>query len=159
MSRKERTPKPAMTPEQKKKRKRNILLIAVILVAASIATYWIMPQSKPLSESKIYDQAEVEELAGEIVTLINEEDYDTLSSLAVSGMQEIMNKEHMDEGKARVSEDWGAFESIENIQSIEITQRGNHVAAVYVTARYENVEVHYTLAFNQELQLASLGMQ
>ena len=55
-----------------------------------------------------------------------------------------MNKERMDEGKARISEDWGDFVSIETMQDAEIIQRGAHIAAVYVTAEYENIEVHYT---------------
>lgn len=159
MSRKEKAPKPEMTPERRKKRNRNILLVAVILIAASVATYWMMPQSRPLSESTIYDEAAVKAQAEQIITLINDADYDTLSGLAVTDMQEIMNEERMDEGKARVSENWGSFESIENIQTIEITQRGNHIAAAYVTAKYQNVEVHYTLAFNQDMKLASIGMQ
>ena len=33
--------KKVLTPEQKKKRIRNIIIVAVILVAASIATYWM----------------------------------------------------------------------------------------------------------------------
>ena len=32
--------KKVLTPEQKKKRIRNIIIVAVILVAASVATYW-----------------------------------------------------------------------------------------------------------------------
>ena len=38
--------KKVLTPEQKKKRIRNIIIVAVILVAASIATYWMQPQNK-----------------------------------------------------------------------------------------------------------------
>ena len=33
--------KKVLTPEQKKKRIRNIIIVAVILVAASVATYWM----------------------------------------------------------------------------------------------------------------------
>ena len=35
--------------------------------------------------------------------------------------------------------------------------RGAHIANVYVTAEYENIEVHYTLAFNEDMKLASFG--
>lgn len=41
--------------------------------------------------------------------------FDSLQSLVVPDMQEIMNKERMDEGKARISEDWGDFVSIETM--------------------------------------------
>ncbi len=49
--------------------------------------------------------------------------------------------------------------SIETMQDAEIIQRGAHIAAVYVTAEYENIEVHYTLAFNEDMKLASFGIQ
>ena len=145
--------KKALTPEQKKKRIRNIIIVAVILVAASVATYWMQPQNKALAESEVFSEEEV------IIGLLNAEDFDSLQSLVVPDMQEIMNKERMDEGKARISEDWGDFVSIETMQDAEIIQRGAHIAAVYVTAEYENIEVHYTLAFNEDMKLASFGIQ
>ena len=146
-------------PEQKKKRIRNIIIVAVILVAASVATYWIQPQNKALAESEVFSEEEVKAQAEKIIGLLNAEDFDSLQSLVVPDMQEIMNKERMDEGKARISEDWGDFVSIETMQDVEIIQRGAHIAAVYVTAEYKNIEVHYTLAFNEDMKLASFGIQ
>mgnify|MGYP001425814746 CR=1 FL=1 len=145
--------KKVLTPEQKKKRIRNIIIVAVILVAASIATYWMQPQNKALAESEVFSEEEVKAQAEKIIGLLNAEDFDSLQSLVVPDMQEIMNKERMDEGKARISEDWGTM------QDAEIIQRGAHIAAVYVTAEYENIEVHYTLAFNEDMKLASFGIQ
>ena len=144
--------KKALTPEQKKKRIRNIIIVAVILVAASVATYWMQPQNKALAESEVFSEEEVKAQAEKIIGLLNAEDFDSLQSLVVPDMQEIMNKERMDEGKARISEDWGDFVSIETMQDADI-------AAVYVTAEYENIEVHYTLAFNEDMKLASFGIQ
>ena len=74
-------------------------------------------------------------------------------------MSSIMNKERMDEAKARVSEDWGEFQSIINISTTEVTQRGVTAALAYVTADYENAEIHFTFAFNEDMELASLGIQ
>lgn len=151
--------KKVLTPEQKKKRIRNIIIVAVILVAASVATYWMQPQNKALAESEVFSEEEVKAQAEKIIGLLNAEDFDSLQSLVVPDMQEIMNKERMDEGKARISEDWGDFVSIETMQDAEIIQRGAHIAAVYVTAEYENIEVHYILAFNEDMKLASFGIQ
>ena len=151
--------KKVLTPEQKKKRNRNLIIVAVILVAASIATYWMMPQNKTLAESEVFNEDDVKAQAENIIGLLNAEDFDSLQSLVVTDMQEIMNKERMDEGKARISEDWGNFVSIETMQDAEIIQRGAHIAVVYVTAKYENVEAHYTLAFNEDMKLASFGIQ
>ena len=51
--------KKVLTPEQKKKRIRNIVIVAVILVAASVATYWMQPQNKALAESEVFSEEEV----------------------------------------------------------------------------------------------------
>ena len=150
---------PAQTEEEKKKRIRNIIITAVVLVIAAVACYFAMPKNKDLSQSSIFDKAEVEALAEQVVDYINEENFDGLKEMAVDEMSSIMNKERMDEAKARVSEDWGEYQSITNISTTEVTQRGVTAALAYVTADYENAEIHFTFAFNEDMELASLGIQ
>ena len=147
------------TEEEKKKRIRNIIITAVVLVIAAVACYFAMPKNKDLSQSSIFDKAEVEALAEQVVDYINEENFDGLKEMAVDEMSSIMNKERMDEAKARVSEDWGEFQSITNITTTEVTQRGVTAALAYVTADYENAEIRYTFAFDEDMKLASLGIQ
>lgn len=150
---------PVQTAEQRRKRTRNIVITAVILVIAAAAIYFAMPKNKALSQSSIFDQAEIEALARQAVDYINEEDFDGLKEMSVDEMSTIMNKERMDEAKARVSEDWGEFQSITNITTTEVTQRGVTAALAYVTADYENAEIRYTFAFDEDMKLASLGIQ
>ena len=150
---------PVQTAEQRRKRTRNIVITAVILVIAEVAIYFAMPKNKDLSQSSIFDQTEVEALARQAVDYINEEDFDGLKAMSVDEMSTIMNQERMDEAKARVSEDWGAFREVSDITAMEVTQRGVTAAVAYVTADYENAEIHFTFAFNEDMQLASLGIQ
>ena len=150
---------PAQTEEEKKKRIRNIIITAVVLAIAAVACYFAMPKNKDLSQSSIFDQAEVEALAEQVVEYINEENFDGLKEMSVDEMSSIMNKERMDEAKARVSEDWGEFQSITNISTTEVTQRGVTAALAHVTADYENAEIRYTFAFDEDMKLASLGIQ
>lgn len=151
--------KPAQTEEQKKKRIRNIIITAVILVIASAACYFAMPKNKDLSQSSIFSQAEIEALARQTVEYINEENYDGLKDMSVEDMESIMNEERMNEAKARVSEDWGEFKDIKDITTTEVTQRGVTAAVAYVSAEYDNAEIHFTFAFNEDMELASLGIQ
>ena len=118
-----------------------------------------MPKNKDLSQSSIFDKAEVEALAEQVVDYINEENFDGLKEMAVDEMSSIMNKERMDEAKARVSEDWGEFQSIVDITTTEVTQRGVTAAVAYVSADYENVQIRYIFAFDEDMKLASLGIQ
>lgn len=150
---------PAKTEEQREKRIRNIIITAVILVSATLMCYFVMPKNKDLSQSSIFDQAEVEAQAGKVIEYINEENFDGLKEMSVEDMASIMNKERMDEAKARVSEDWGEYQSITDITTTEMTQRGVTAAVAYVSADYENVQVRYTLAFDEDMKLAALGIQ
>ena len=150
---------PVQTAEQRRKRTRNIVITAVILVIAAAAIYFALPKNKALSQSSLFDQAEIEALARQAVDYINEEDFDGLKEMSVDEMSTIMNKERMDEAKARVSEDWGAFREVSDITAMEVTQRGVTAAVAYVTADYENAEIHFTFAFNEDMKLASLGIQ
>lgn len=150
---------PAKTEEQRKKRIRNIIITAVILVSATLMCYFVMPKNKDLSQSSIFDQAEVEAQAGKVIEYINEENFDGLKEMSVEDMASIMNKERMDEAKARVSEDWGEYQFITDITTTEMTQRGVTAAVAYVSADYENVQVRYTLAFDEDMKLAALGIQ
>lgn len=150
---------PAKTEEQRKKRIRNIIITAVILVSATLMCYFVMPKNKDLSQSSIFDQAEVEAQAGKVIEYINEENFDGLKEMSVEDMASIMNKERMDEAKARVSEDWGEYQSITDITTTEMTQRGVTAVVAYVSADYENVQVRYTLAFDEDMKLAALGIQ
>ena len=150
---------PVQTAEQRRKRTRNIVITAVILVIAAAAIYFAMPKNKALSQSSIFDQAEIEALARQAVDYINEEDFDGLKEMSVDEMSTIMNKERMDEAKARVSEDWGAFREVSDITAMEVTQRGVTAAVAYVTAAYENAEIHFTFAFNEDMKMASLGIK
>jgi len=61
---------PAQTEEEKKKRIRNIIITAVVLVIAAVACYFAMPKNKDLSQSSIFDKAEVEALAEQVVDYI-----------------------------------------------------------------------------------------
>ena len=142
-----------------KKKKISIIISVIFVVVAATAIYFAMPKNKDLSESSVFDKAEVEALAGQVVDYINAEDYDSLKAIAVDEMAEIMNQERMDEAKARVSEDWGAFKEISSITTTEVNQRGMTAAVAYVSAAYENADIRYTFAFDEDMKLASLGIQ
>ena len=94
---------PVQNEEQRKKRRRNIIITTGVLVILAALTLFIMPKNKELSQSTVFDQAEVEKMAEQVVTCLNEEDFDSLKEMSVEDMASIMNKERIDEAKARVS--------------------------------------------------------
>ena len=90
---------------------------------------------------------------------MNADDYESLQELSADKMKEIMTEERLSEAKEKVSAAWGAFKSMGDISTTTISKRGVNAAVAYVTATYENVEIHYTLAFDEDMKLASFGMQ
>lgn len=141
------------------KKKISIIISIIFVLIAATAIYFAMPKNKDLSESTVFDKAEVEALSEQVIDYINTEDYEGLKGMSVDEMADVMNKERMDEAKARVSEDWGAFQKIDSITTTEVNQRGTTAAVAYVAASYENVDIRYTFAFNEDMKLASFGIQ
>lgn len=141
------------------KKKISIIISIIFVVIAATAIYFAMPKNKDLSESSIFEKAEIEALSEQVIDYINEENYEGLKEMAVDEMAEVMTRERMDEAKARVSEDWGAFKEIDSITTTEVNQRGTTAAVAYVAASYENVDIRYTFAFNEDMKLASFGIQ
>lgn len=141
------------------KKKLSIIISIIFVLIAATAIYFAMPKNKDLSESSIFDQEEIEALSEQVVDYINTEDYEGLKAMSVDEMADVMNEERMDEAKARVSEDWGAFQAIDSITTTEVNQRGTTAAVAYVAASYENVDICYTFAFDENMKLASFGIQ
>lgn len=141
------------------KKKISIIISIIFVVIAATAIYFAMPKNKDLSESSIFEKAEIEALSEQVIDYINAEDYEGLKEMAVDEMAEVMTRERMDEAKARVSEDWGAFKEIDSITTTEVNQRGTTAAVAYVAASYENVDIRYTFAFDEDMKLASFGIQ
>lgn len=144
---------------KKKKRAKNILIIAAILLVISAIAYWAMPRTTALEDSEIFDAEEVEETSEQIIQYLNEEDYESLKDLSVEEMKSVMTREKMTEAREKVGSDWGEFQSVKEIQTGALKQRGVNSAVVQMTVAYENREVVYTFAFNEDMQLATFGMQ
>ena len=136
------------------------MIIAVILVLASVATYWMMPRTGSLEDSTLFDEATVKSQAEKVIGYINADDYESLQDVSADKMKEIMTEERLSESKKKKFQmTGGAFKSMGDISTTTISKRGVNAAVAYVTATYENVEIHYTLAFDEDMKLASFGMQ
>lgn len=139
---------------------RRFSIIGVILVILVAIVYWALPKSIAIEDSKIFEKEETETLAKEVIRLFSIEDYDTLHTLSIEKMQDLLNKESMDEIKRTyIGEDWGALESYGNIYMAQVSQMQKKSAAVQIGAVYENVNVTYTLYFNEEMKLEGFWMR
>ncbi len=155
----------SFTQEEQKKYRREkwigrLAVIGMIFVMLAAVVYWALPKAIAIEDSKIFEKEETEELAKEVIRLFNEEDYDKLHTYSIEKMKEVLNKESMDEIKeVYIGEDWGAFETYGNIYMAQISQMQKKSVAVQIGARYENVNVTYTLYFNEDMKLEGFWMR
>lgn len=152
----------AMPEAERKKRKRNrilIILLSVVvclgLAAGGWMLYWhSLPKSLELGASGLFTQSELQQSAEQIVAKMSEEDYTGLIDAFFS--EEIrthVTPEQLSAARAQTTPEWGAFETVNNMQFYEVEQSGRHWATVIVEARYQNRVVIYTLSFDESLKL------
>ena len=145
---------------QKSKRFRFFGVIAVILIIilflASILL-WLMPWASGTHSSA--SQTEIDTKTEEVITLLNENDFDTLSNLSTKEMVPYLTKDYIDKARNGISDNWGEYKSLGKIYSQEILQKGKHYTVVQVNASYENISVTYTITFDQDMNLAGLYMK
>lgn len=142
-------------------KKKKMIAVIVILGVLCIAAYWAMPKNGTLEKSKVFDEKTVEETAEQVVQLLNAGDYETLQDMTADGGKSNMTEEKMEEAKesSGLASDWGNFVEIKEIRTGTVSQRGVDAALVQIVAEYENEEVTYMIAFDENMKLASFGMQ
>ena len=148
----------------RKKYRRNtlmkiLILVAVILLALIAVAAWYLPRVNAIESSSIFTRADVEQILVEVITLLDEDDYESLQEVSTSQMAGVLTMDYMSAAKQQLSEDFGGRTSVGTIYMQEIWQRGQYVAVCQVTVTYENVSVVYTISFDEDMKLAGLYMR
>ena len=136
-----------------------VAVIVVILLLLAMLIWWALPKMKPLSESKVFSEELVQERVGHILVLFNQGDYAALQDCLTEQMQEIMTKETMEDNKLYIGSNWGDMQFGGNVYSVEISQMGKKYATTQITVSYENVNVTYTMTFDEDLKLSGFYMR
>lgn len=145
--------------EDRKSRNKRIISIAVVLFAVCVGVYWMMPKSFEMGTSGAFTQAEVEEKAMEVIELLNEDDFEGLKEISTGKMQGSISEGSIESVRQEIREDWGECVSIgEETYTTEVKQKGKLMAAVQKVVSYENIDIIYTISFDEEMRLAGLHM-
>lgn len=138
----------------------NILIpVVVILILVFTYLYRIAPGNTGIKESEYFNETQVENAIKNTIDLIDDENYAALRDSADEEMKSVVTKETMEEVKVQISENWGPRQSFGKIYMTEVVQENEHYAVGEVTVSYENVNVTYRLAYDQEMQLTGLYMK
>lgn len=137
-----------------------LAVVFVILFLMIMLVWWALPKTKLLSDSRIFSEEPVQERAELILELFDQGDYAALQDYQTEQMQELMVEETMEQIKTMyIGSDWGEMRNIGNVYSLELSQMGKKYAVVQMTVSYENVNVTYTMTFDEDLKLSGFYMR
>lgn len=140
-----------------KKKKMKTWVIVIVCVAIVVALFMRMwPSSKDISESTVFQSQQVEEQAKKIVSLLDAGDYAAMRAYGTQDVQNILSNTSLNQAKAEVSENFGAFIAYDKIEMSEMKQGSKLYAFVQMSASYENTKVNYAITFDEDMKLAGI---
>lgn len=135
-----------------------VSIVATLLALAAVVV-WYLPKVNDIESSGIFVKADVEQKLVEVITLLDEDDYESLQAVSTSQMAKVLTKDYMSAAKQQLSERFGERISVGTIYMQGIHQMGQNLAVSQVTVTYENVSIVYTITFDEDMKLAGLYMR
>lgn len=133
--------------------------IAAVLLLLGIFVWWWLPKGYPTGYSGYFTQEALEEAAEDVVRLLGQNDFEALKEEAIPQMVPYLTSESIDAIRGELGEDWGEIQGFGNIYTQELRQRGKVFGVAQFNVSYTNVNVTYTLTFDEEMKLAGLYMR
>lgn len=155
-------PEKELKAAKKGKRVKILAVVGIVLFIFILIICWWWPKTSEVGSDGKFSKDEVESQSELIINLLNEDDYEGLSSHSTETMKTALTKEHYDDwetAKASIGSDWGAFVSFGKVYMTQISQMGKKYVTVQMNASYENVSVTYTITFDEDMKLAGLYMK
>lgn len=108
----------------------------------------------------IYDSETVESTAKQAVDALNEEDYDSVTAMVRSDLQESLSAEVLSDALAKSCPDKGAFNEYKDAAVVgQKNKAGDDIAVAVVIAAYENQKVQYTISFDENMEIVGFYMK
>lgn len=104
--------------------------------------------------SEKYNKDELEKLSKEIVTLINEKEYEEVFEKGSDFLKKEASIEDLKKGYELIIENFGEFEEFKEINF----QEKNGYAIVINKTKHKNKEVNYITTFGEDLKLEEFRM-
>lgn len=104
--------------------------------------------------SDAFDEQNVTDTAKQIVSYMNDEDYDSITALATESLQANLSGDVLKSAVEQVCPNAGAFKDYKNVSVTGKTTDDGELAVVIVIAEYENQNVTYTISFNTKMELS-----
>ena len=138
---------------------RWIAIVIFVLLLLIAYVWWAIPKYSEFGSSGKFSQPVVEEKVKDVVDLLNQSDYVTLQEMSEDRMRAALKQETMEHAKAMVNDNWGSMQRIGTMYTAEFKQGGKLYAIAQVGVTYENVDVIYTISFDEDMKLAGVFMR
>lgn len=153
-----------MSEEEKNVNSKNrtgmiLLALATVVCFFAVFAWWLFPKASAVGTSGIYTEEVLEEKALQVVSLLDQNDFDSLRADATEEMKSVLTQAQIDQIRDQLSDNWGESISMEIFSVQEVKQQGKLYASAQVLAAYENITVLYTVSFDQEMRLAGIYMK
>lgn len=134
-----------------RKKKLNILILSLLICLLLLSACG----GKELSSEFV--QKEVEELAADVINMVNKEELEEIQELCNQEMKGAMTEDVLNEVFDMVKE-FGEYDGIEKIDVAGVEDKASHepIAVAVVKAKYANKSAVYTISFDTNMKLAGL---
>lgn len=139
------------------KRERTLTIWGVILLVIAViiaGVYWNLPKWSDIGESTVFREEQVEAQAEEIIRFYSGNDFQAVTDRMNDDMKQVLNAATLQYTKSQMKEDFGELLALETVNVSEANQGGKLYAMIQVSVSYSNMNVTYTLTFDEDMMLA-----
>ena len=149
--------------ERKMYRKKRVGIIVAAIIAGAVllgfCVWWIFPKPYNIEGNELLSEEAVDAQVEIVITLLDENDFETLRAMSVDKLQNTLTQEIVDKARNLISDDWGEREKIGSTYTQGIKQSGKIFVVTQTDVMYENVGAVYTITFDENLRLSGLYMR
>ena len=143
-------------------RQRIAVIAIAVIIFLVITAYLEMPKSKDIADSQYFNSEDLTRQTEQVIDYLDADDYEGMSDMSNEDMQSALTKDQLGnwkESKDKIGSNWGKRKALTTSYMEEVTSKNKIYAIIEVDASYENVNVKYTITFDQNNKLAGLYME
>ena len=131
--------------------------LLIVWALALVISFALLTGCGAQSLSNDFNLEEVEKSAENVISLVNEEDSESIKALCNEEMEKALTDELLKEAYEVIAEG-GKFEKIEKISVSGVTdeKKKQELAVAVIQAKYEKETFTYTISFDEEMKIAGL---
>ena len=130
-------------------------IVCMLFVLAAYA-WWVFPKASEVGSSGNFTLEILEDRVENVILLLDQNDFEALKADACIEMQSVLEQESIDKARSVIGGDWGEMQSIGKMYAQEVLQQGKLYAVTQTSVAYSNVDVIYTISFDEDMKLAGI---